>query len=47
VASCHLYFNTAADFAKGIGVHGSEIMGDIANYTDISPQIQISEIVAG
>jgi uncharacterized protein (TIGR02118 family) len=47
VASCHLYFNAAADFAKGISVHGSEIMGDIPNYTDISPQIQISEIVAG
>jgi uncharacterized protein (TIGR02118 family) len=45
VAACHLYFNTAADFEKGIGAHGPEIMGDIPNYTDISPQIQISEIV--
>jgi hypothetical protein len=25
----------------------SQIMGDIPNYTDISPQIQISEIVVG
>jgi hypothetical protein len=30
-----------------MGVHASEIMADIPNYTDIAPQIQISEIVAG
>jgi uncharacterized protein (TIGR02118 family) len=47
VAACHLYFNAAADFQKGIGAHGTEIMADIPNYTDISPQIQISEIVVG
>jgi uncharacterized protein (TIGR02118 family) len=47
VAACHLYFNAAADFEKGIGAHGAEIMSDIPNYTDISPQIQISEIVVG
>jgi hypothetical protein len=34
-----------ADFQKGIGTHSQEIMGDIPNYTDIAPQIQISEIV--
>jgi uncharacterized protein (TIGR02118 family) len=45
VAACHLYFNTAADFQKGIGAHGKEIMGDIPNYTDLAPQIQVSEIV--
>jgi uncharacterized protein (TIGR02118 family) len=26
VAACHLYFNAAADFQKGIGAHGTEIM---------------------
>jgi uncharacterized protein (TIGR02118 family) len=46
VAACHLYFNTTAEFQKGIAANGAEIMGDIPNYTDISPQIQISEIVA-
>ncbi|HEX6002024.1 MAG TPA: EthD family reductase [Hyphomicrobiaceae bacterium] len=45
VAACHLYFNAVADFQNGIGAHSTEIMGDIPNYTDISPQIQISEIV--
>ena len=47
IAACHLYFNTVADFQEGIGAHGNEIMGDIPNYTDISPQIQISEVVVG
>jgi uncharacterized protein (TIGR02118 family) len=47
VAACHLYFNAASDFQKGIAARGTEIMGDIPNYTDISPQIQISEIVVG
>jgi uncharacterized protein (TIGR02118 family) len=45
IAACHLYFNAAADFQKGIGAHGKEIMEDIPNYTNISPQIQISEVV--
>ena len=47
VAACHLYFHAAADFQNGISAHGTDIMGDIPNYTDISPQIQISEIVVG
>jgi hypothetical protein len=34
-----------ADFQKGITAHGNEILGDIPNYTNISPQIQISDIV--
>ena len=45
VAACHLYFNSLADFQKEIQAHGQELMGDVANYTNISPQIQISDIV--
>ena len=45
VAACHLYFNDVADFQKGMAAHSAEILADIPNYTDISPQIQISEIV--
>lgn len=37
VAIGHVYFNTVADFQKGMGQHGKEIMG--------VPQIQISEII--
>ncbi|OLC17959.1 MAG: ethyl tert-butyl ether degradation protein EthD [Candidatus Rokubacteria bacterium 13_1_40CM_69_27] len=42
----HVYFNSLADFQKGMGQHGKEIMADIPNYTNIQPQTQISEIVA-
>lgn len=45
VGACHIYFNSLADFQKGMGQHGKEFMADIPNYTDIQPQIQISEIV--
>lgn len=41
----HLYFNSVTDFQKAIGTHGKEIMGDVPNYTDIRPQVQISEII--
>jgi uncharacterized protein (TIGR02118 family) len=47
VAAAHLYFHAVADFQKGIAAHGPELRGDISNYTDISPDVQISEIVVG
>jgi uncharacterized protein (TIGR02118 family) len=47
VAVGHVYFSSAADFQKGMGQHGQEIMADIPNYTNIQPQIQIGEIVSG
>ena len=45
VAIGHVYFSALEGFQKGMGQHGKEIMADIANYTTIQPQIQISEIV--
>ena len=45
VAIGHVYASALADFQKGMGQHGKEIMADVANYTDIQPQIQISEII--
>jgi uncharacterized protein (TIGR02118 family) len=41
----HVYFNSLAEFQKGMGIHGGEIMADIANDTNIAPTMQISEIV--
>ncbi len=40
-----LYFNTTDEVHEGFKTHGREILGDIKNYTDISPQYQISEIL--
>ncbi|MBI4240883.1 MAG: EthD family reductase, partial [Candidatus Rokubacteria bacterium] len=40
----HLYFNSVADCQKAMGAHGKEIMADVPNYTNIQPQVQVSEI---
>lgn len=44
-ASGHLFFDSVEDFQTSFGPHTTEIMGDIPNYTDITPVIQISEVV--
>jgi len=38
-----LYFDTLEGFQAGLGTHGPEILADVPKYTDISPQLQISE----
>ncbi|MDA1229048.1 MAG: hypothetical protein O3A33_13995 [Chloroflexi bacterium] len=40
-----LTFNTVEEVHGAFAAHAAEIMGDVPNYTDIEPQIQISEIV--
>ena len=45
VAMGHMVFNSIDDFQKAFAVHGNEIMADVPNYTNIEPQIQISEMV--
>lgn len=47
VAMCHVYCDSVEAFVAGFGPHADEIMGDIANYTDLQPVIQISEVVVG
>ena len=43
VALVHLHFNTVDEVHAAFTTHGGPIMGDIPNYTDIKPTIQISE----
>lgn len=45
IALAHLYFNTIDEVHAAFSTHGGQIMGDIPNYTDIEPQVQISEIL--
>jgi len=47
VAMCHIYCDSVQSFQAGMGPHMKEIMGDIPNYTDIAPVMQISEVVVG
>jgi len=36
-----------ASFQAGFDPHSQEILADIANYTDLAPVMQISEVVVG
>ena len=42
-----LYCPSIEAFQAGFGPHTKEIMGDIPNYTDQKPVIEISEVVVG
>ena len=45
VGMCHIFSDSVDSFQKGFGPHAKEILGDIANYTDLAPVMQISEVV--
>lgn len=47
VAMCHIYADTLDAFQAGFAPHAQEILADIANYTDLTPVMQISEVVVG
>jgi uncharacterized protein (TIGR02118 family) len=47
VGMCHIFCESVEAFQTGFAPHAQEIMGDIPNYTDLTPVIQISEIVVG
>ncbi len=44
VAMAHFLFESIEDFQEAFGPHSAEIMGDIQNYTSISPIIQMSQV---
>jgi len=46
VAMAHMLFDSVDAFQQAFGPHASTIMGDIPNYTDIQPVVQISEVKA-
>lgn len=45
VAMCHYYFDSLEDFMAAFMPHAEELQGDIINYTDIEPVIQINEVM--
>lgn len=47
IAMCHIFCDSIEAFQKGFGPHAQEIMGDVKNYTDLAPVMQISEVVVG
>lgn len=47
VAMCHLFFDSVESFQTSFGAQAKAIMADIPNYTDLSPVLQISDVVKG
>jgi uncharacterized protein (TIGR02118 family) len=45
VAMCHLICDSMETYTSGFGPHAQEILGDIRNFTDVTPVVQISEVV--
>lgn len=42
---CHFLFDSVEDFMAAFLPHAAVLQGDIPNYTDIEPVIQISEVL--
>lgn len=44
IAMCHFLFDSAEDFLAAFRPHADVLQADMANYTDIEPTIQVSEV---
>ncbi|HEX5325945.1 MAG TPA: EthD family reductase [Acetobacteraceae bacterium] len=38
-------FTSAADFQRALDQHGQEVLGDIPNFTNVQPVIQINDVM--
>lgn len=47
IAMGHLYFDSVEAFQAAFAPHAAAIMADVANYTDIEPILQVSEVKIG
>ncbi|MBW8310737.1 MAG: EthD family reductase [Rhizobium sp.] len=45
VAMCHFHFSSADEFLEAFMPNAPELQGDIPNYTDIQPIIQINDVL--
>lgn len=45
VAMCHFLFTSAEDFMAAFGPHAATLQGDMPNYTDVTPVIQLNEVM--
>ena len=43
VAAAHMLFASLEGWAEGMKAHGKTLAADMANYTTITPQVQISQ----
>lgn len=45
VAMCHLMCDSVEVYQSSFGPHAQELLGDIRNFTDRTPIVQISDVV--
>ena len=45
VATANLYFNSMEEFGQAFAAGAPVLMGDLPNFTDIAPMVQISEVM--
>jgi len=45
IAMGHMCFDSVADFQTAFGPHAKEILGDIPNFTNVQPTVQISDVI--
>ena len=41
----YLYFNSIAEYEQAFGPNADQILGDIPNYTNVRPTVQISKVI--
>jgi uncharacterized protein (TIGR02118 family) len=47
IGMCHIFCDSVESFQAGFAAHAAELMADIPHYTDLTPVMQISEVVVG
>jgi uncharacterized protein (TIGR02118 family) len=47
IGMCHIYCDSVEAFDVALAPHAVEITEDIANYTELTPVFQISEVIVG
>ncbi len=47
IAMCHLFFESIEAFQSDFFPQAKAIMADVPNYTDLSPELMVSEVVVG
>ncbi len=45
LAICHLYFDSIADYEEPMKENGSKFAEDFPKYTNVKPEVQISEVI--
>nr|WP_295077247.1 EthD family reductase [uncultured Roseateles sp.] len=47
ITMCHMLCSSVESFQAAFAPHAKAIMADIPNYTDLSPVLQINEVLVG